>query len=73
MKGKKLRAAGSTATPKHQNQALSYHAALRLSMAAEIIVLALQTPDHADHLRRACYDRLEQVLRQHYREGRAGL
>ena len=46
---------------------VSYQNAPRLSTAAEIIFLALQSPDN---LRRACYDRLDKVLRLYYGVGR---
>lgn len=46
---------------------ISYHNAHRLSRAAEIILLALQAPDHANHL----YNQLDQTLRAYYNEGRA--
>lgn len=50
----------------------SYRTDPRLSMAGEIILLALQVPDHAERLRAACWDKLETTLRAYYREGRAG-
>lgn len=56
----------------HFNSNLFYRTAPRLSIAADIILLIEQAPDHADRLRAACWDRLEQVLRRHYAEGRAG-
>jgi hypothetical protein len=54
------------------NTKVSYTNAPRLSTAAQILLLIAQTPDHADRLRRACYARLDTVLRLHYTEGRAG-
>lgn len=48
---------------------LSYHTAPPLSMAAQIILLAMQCPVHADRLRAACWNKLEAVLRRYYDRG----
>ena len=72
MRGKKEGPAALTAKGRTIKTAVLYHIAPRLSMAAEIILLA-QTPDPADGLRRACFARLERVLQRHYTERRAGI
>ena len=73
MRYKKEAPAGQTAQKgAKSNTGISYTQAPRLSIAAEIILLALQVPDHADRLRRAYWNRLEQVLQRHYEEVRAG-
>lgn len=40
-----------------------------LSMAVQLILLALQLPEHDEGLREACYTQLERVLRRHYEGG----
>lgn len=40
-----------------------------LSMAVQLILLALQLPEHDEGLRQACYTQLERVLRGHYEGG----
>lgn len=57
--------------PTFNNATVIYHTAPALSTAVKIILLAMQAPAHADRLRRACWDRLEQVLRRYYDGGRA--
>ncbi len=37
-----------------------------LSMAVQLILLALQLPEHDEELRQVCYHQLEHVLRGHY-------
>ena len=72
MIGTKKAPTGQVQGPTIKTTAL-YQTAPRLSTATEIILLTLQAPEHADRLRWACFERLDQVLRQHYTESRAGL
>jgi hypothetical protein len=72
MKTKKTGPASRIAKGQNLITNTSYLKNSSMSMAIQIILLALQIPNDADRLRRACYDRLDQVLRKHYTDGRAG-
>ena len=67
MRGKKEGPAARTAKrgPKFSTD-VSYHTAAALSTAAEMIMLAAQVPESENGLRRACFGRLERVLKRHY-------
>lgn len=73
MRGTKKGPAASTAIRGRKfSTDVSYHRTPALSMAAEMIVLAAQAPEPENGFRRACFERIERVLRQHYGTKRAG-
>lgn len=71
MRETRKRAAAPTATPQNTTPT-AYRPGYPLSIAGEILLLVMQTPDHADRLRHTCFNRLNRILRAYYSGGRAG-